>query len=70
MYSVATKLAIVTGLMLAGSTLFASCGWTDIRKNVVMGGLDFVHAYSESVLSGLAPTPPDVFPGDWSTKMR
>lgn len=59
------KAAAMAALMLASSTLFASCGLTDIRKSAVTGGLDFVNAYAEAILTGLAPTPPDVFEGDW-----
>ncbi len=59
------KLALLTAAALSGSTLFASCGLTDIRKNIVEGSLDFVEFYTEAILTGAAPTPPDVFPEDW-----
>ena len=58
--------ALVLASMMTGGALFATnCGLNDVRKNIVAGTLDFVQAYSQSVWSGLAPTPTDVFPGDW-----
>lgn len=55
------KTAILAGVILAGSTMAFSCSLTDIRHNIVKGTLDFVAGYTTDILTGVSPTPPDLF---------
>lgn len=47
------KLAVMTTFIAAGSTVFSSCGWTDVRDNLVAGALDAVSGASENWISSL-----------------
>lgn len=48
------KLAAMTAL-LAGGTLFTSCGLTDIRDNLVAGALSGVKGAASGWVDGLIP---------------
>lgn len=49
-------------LLLTGGTLLTTCNWTDVRRNIIAGTLDFVSAYTAETLDRLTPLLPDLFP--------
>jgi hypothetical protein len=56
------KLAVLAALITANGTVLATCGLTDLKKNIIKGTLDFVSAYTQDVWDGITPTPPNLFP--------
>lgn len=55
------KAATLMAALLSGTMLWGSCSVTDIQKNIVAGALDFVSGYTTDILTGVSPTPPDLF---------
>ncbi len=57
------KLAVLTTMAVAGGTMFSSCGWTDVQKNLYAGTLSFVNDYAWSVWAEVVPAPAEYI--DW-----
>ncbi len=51
------KAALLTVSVMAGGTMFSSCGVVDVRHNVLAGTQAFVKAYTTSVWNALVPAP-------------
>ncbi len=57
-----SKLGILTALMLTGGTLLSSCGWTDVRLNLIAGTLAAVRGVATDWVAAFFPPAPTVYP--------
>ncbi|UCE59530.1 MAG: hypothetical protein JSU63_19065 [Phycisphaerales bacterium] len=54
------KAAMLTAVVAVGGTVFASCGWTDLRYNFVAGTQAFVKGYTTDMWEAIVPAPGDL----------
>jgi hypothetical protein len=53
-------MALLAALATAGGTVFSSCGWADIRHNIIAGTETFIRGYTADLWDALLPSAEDL----------